>query len=55
MNMKLSTKVEIANQLAKANGGRPVMTMNELHAALEPIKAKSREEMRKKIEAKLFS
>ncbi len=47
--MKLTTKIEIANQLAREHGARPKMTMNELWDALRPLTANSRAAMREKI------
>lgn len=53
--MKLSTKVELANEIAKERGGKPVMTMNELWDTLRPLKARSRVEMKKQIARLLFN
>lgn len=53
--MKLKTKVEIANSLAKEKGGKPALTMNQLMKELAPLKARSREKMRELIAKKLFN
>lgn len=52
--MKLSTKIAIANELAKEIGGGPRISMAELHTQLTFIKASSRAQMREKIRKQLF-
>lgn len=53
-HMKLSTKIAIANEIRKESKSGPMLSMDELWKKLEPLKARSRIEMKAVIRRVVF-